>query len=84
MSDIPYRVLIESDKTRQLGAALLDHELVFSVTVDNHKLHVETSDLTGLGSLISGLAHQLDTRLSLFAPEDESLESVFRYLVGGR
>ncbi|MEA2001170.1 MAG: ABC transporter ATP-binding protein [Actinomycetota bacterium] len=84
MSDIPYRVLIESDKSRQLGAALLEHDLVFGVTVDNQRLHIETSDLTGLGSLIAGLAHDLDVRLSRFAPEDESLESVFRYLVGGR
>jgi ABC-2 type transport system ATP-binding protein len=84
MSDIPYRVLIESDNPRPLGAALLDHEAVFSVTVDQQKLHVETSDLPGLGTIIAGLARDMDTRLSRFAPEDESLESVFRYLVGGR
>ena len=84
MSDIPYRVVIECDKTRKLGAALLDHEGVFSVTVDEYSLHIETSDLTGLGSIIAGLAVTHDVRLSRFAPEDESLESVFRYLVGGR
>ncbi|MCP4309091.1 MAG: ABC transporter ATP-binding protein [bacterium] len=84
MSDIPYRVVIECDKTRTLGAALLDHEGVFSVTVDERSLHIETSDLAGLGSIIAGLAVTHDVRLSRFAPEDESLESVFRYLVGGR
>ena len=84
MSDIPYRVVIECDKTRKLGAALLNHEGVFSVTVDERSLHIETSDLAGLGSIIAGLAVAHDVRLSRFAPEDESLESVFRYLVGGR
>lgn len=84
MSDIPYRVLIECDKTRRLGAALLDNEAVFGVTVDGNKIHIETSDLAGLGAIIAGLAVDLDVRLSRFAPEDESLESVFRYLVGGR
>lgn len=84
MSHIPYRVVVECDATRKLGAALLDHEAVFSVTVDGDRIHVETSDLSGLGGMIAILARDLDIRLSQFAPEDESLESVFRYLVGGR
>lgn len=84
MSDIPYRVLIESDKSRVLAAALIDHDAVFSVTVDGVALHVETSDLAGLGSAIARVARGLDVRLAKFAPEDESLESVFRYLVRGR
>ena len=84
MSDIPYRVVIECDKTRQLGAALLSNSGVFSVTVEEQVLHIETSDLSGLGSIIASLAVEHDVRLSRFAPEDESLESVFRYLVGRR
>ena len=84
MSDIPFRVVIECDRPRHLGAALLDNEAVFSVSVDNHRIHVETSDLAGLGRIIAGLARDIDTRLARFAPEDESLESVFRYLVGRR
>ena len=84
MSDIPYRVVIECDKTRELGAALLGHDGVDSVTIDDRGLHIETSDLAGLGGIIAGLAIELDVRLSRFAPEDESLESVFRYLVGRR
>jgi ABC-2 type transport system ATP-binding protein len=84
MSDIPYRVLIESDNPRRLGAALIDEDQVFSVTVDGQRLHVETADLAGLGGTIAQLTKDLDIRLARFAPEDESLESVFRYLVGGR
>jgi ABC-2 type transport system ATP-binding protein len=84
MSDIPYRVLIESDESRNLAAALIDHDAIFSVTVDGTALHVETSDLAGLGSVIARVARDLDVRLAKFAPEDESLESVFRYLVRGR
>ena len=84
MSDIPYRVVVECDRPRQLGAALLANDGVFSVSVDNQRIHVETSDLAGLGGTIAGLARDLDTRLSRFAPEDESLESVFRYLVARR
>ena len=85
MSDIPYRVLVECDKSRQLAAALLaDNVAVSSVTVDHDRIHLETTDLAALGSAISRQARDLDARLSKFAPVDESLESVFRYLVGGR
>jgi ABC-2 type transport system ATP-binding protein len=84
MSDIPYRVVVECDRPRQLGSALISNEGVLSVSVDSQRIHVETSDLAGLGKTIAGLARDIDTRLSRFAPEDESLESVFRYLVGRR
>lgn len=84
MSDIPYRVAIDCDRPRQLAAALLDNEAVGSVAVEPARIHVETSDLAGLGRVIARLAKQLDVRLSRFSPEDESLESVFRYLVGRR
>jgi len=84
MSDIPYRVAIDCDQPRRLGAALLDNETINSVSVETNRIHVETSDLAGLGKVIAGLARDIDTRLSRFSPEDESLESVFRYLVGRR
>ena len=62
-----------------MEAAQIDAEDVLRVAV-----HTVRNDLLGLGSLVEGLARDLDVRISRFAPEDESLESVFRYLVGGR
>ena len=48
-------------------------------------MHVETADLAGLGRSLPETARRLGIRIRLFEPEDESLESVFRYLVrGGR
>jgi ABC-2 type transport system ATP-binding protein len=84
MSDIPYRVLVECDKTRDFAAALLDNEAVSSVKIDRDRIHLETTDLAALGSAVTQQARDHDVRLSKFAPEDESLESVFRYLVGRR
>ncbi len=84
MTDIPYRVRLEADEPRRLAAALLESGAVESVTVRGHILTVETADLTGLGRSLPPLARSLGTRLSLFEPEDLSLESVFRYLVRGR
>jgi ABC-2 type transport system ATP-binding protein len=84
MSDIPFQVTVESDGSRRLGAALLDRPSVNGVTVAGDVLHVETSDLNDLGHQLLPLACDLDVRLTRFEPEDESLESVFRYLVHKR
>ena len=84
MSDIPYRVLVECDRTRDFAAALLDNAAVSSVTIDQNRIQLETTDLAALGTAVTRQAKDLDVRISKFAPQDESLESVFRYLVGRR
>jgi ABC-2 type transport system ATP-binding protein len=81
MSDIPYRVRIESDSTRVLAARLLEEALVHGVSVEDATLHVETSDLAILGRRVPAVAQEVDGRITSFQPEDASLESVFRYLV---
>ena len=84
MADIPYRVRIEVGDTRRMAALLLETDVVSSVAVSGSTLHVETSDLADLGRLVPRMAKQVDARLTAFEPEDESLESVFRYLVHRR
>jgi ABC-2 type transport system ATP-binding protein len=84
MTDIPYRVRLESDDARGLAAALVGSGAVGAVSVQGRVLTVETMDLSGLGRLVAPLARSRGMRLSLFEPEDLSLESVFRYLVRGR
>jgi ABC-2 type transport system ATP-binding protein len=84
MTDIPYRVRLEADDARRLAAALVGSEAVGAVGVQGRVLTVETGDLAGLGRIVAPLARSLGLRLSLFEPEDLSLESVFRYLVRGR
>lgn len=84
MSDIPYRVRVETDKSRVLAARLLEEALVHGVTVDDGTLHVETNDLAALGRRVPVVARDVDARILVFRPEDASLESVFRYLVGKR
>ncbi len=84
MTDIPYRVRLEADDPHRLGAALVESDMVGSVTLRGRMLTVETADLIGLGRSLAPLARSLGIRFSLFEPEDLSLESVFRYLVRGR
>jgi len=84
MADIPYRVRVETDHRRELAAALLKDSVVHGVRIADSGLVVETEDLARLGADLPGVARSVDARVTVFRPEDASLESVFRYLVRGR
>lgn len=84
MSDIPYRVRVETDDPRAIAGPLMGADCVSSVEIDGGVLHVETLDLTDLGRVVPDISRRTGTRLTAFEPEDESLESVFRYLVRPR
>ncbi len=84
MADIPYRVLVAADDPRALAARLVDSPAVTGVSFDERGVHVETNDIRDLGARVPLLARELGVRLRGFIPEDDSLESVFRYLVHRR
>jgi len=84
MADIPYRVRVDVDRGRDLAAALLTDSIVHGVQVTDRGLVVETEDVTQLGVDLLPLAKDVDARVTMFRPEDASLESVFRYLVDSR
>lgn len=84
MSDIPYRVRIESDDPRSLAAPLMTVDHVSAVEIEGPLLHVETNDLAALGRSVPRVSRDTGVRVVAFEPEDESLESVFRYLVRRR
>ncbi|MEN8114620.1 MAG: ABC transporter ATP-binding protein [Actinomycetota bacterium] len=84
MSDIPYQVRVETDRSRVLAARLLEESLVHGVSVDDGTLIVETADLAALGRRVPVVARDAGAKLTMFQPQDASLESVFRYLVGKR
>jgi ABC-2 type transport system ATP-binding protein len=84
MTDIPYRVAIEASDLRALAQVIMADDGVEGVTLDGKKLHVETTDLPSLGVLVPTICRDHGIRLTSFRPEDESLESVFRYLVRRR
>jgi ABC-2 type transport system ATP-binding protein len=84
MSDIPYRVKVETDDPRAIAAPLMGVDHVSSVQVVGALLHIETNDLAALGRTIPEISRDTGSRVIAFEPEDESLESVFRYLVRRR
>ena len=84
MHDIPYVVRISTDAPRELGAALFASSAAVSVTGTDDGVSVSTNDITTLGKDTPRIAADIGARITGFRPQDQSLESVFRYLVEGR
>jgi ABC-2 type transport system ATP-binding protein len=84
MTDRPRQVFIECSDPRVLGSALMTTEGVIGVHVDGASLRVEASDAGALAMAIPLVAMEKGVAITSLFPADESLESVFRYLVGNR
>jgi ABC-2 type transport system ATP-binding protein len=84
MSDIPLQIRIDCDQSRRLAAKLMERDWVGGITVEGASLYVRSLDAEQLGRALPGLAKAMDVRITRVDPVDESLESVFRYLVEGR
>jgi ABC-2 type transport system ATP-binding protein len=86
MDDRPHRIAIMTSDPRRLAAHLLDAGVVDGARLgmETGELLVDTTTAADLRMQIAGLARDADVRLQAFRPLDDDLESVFRYLVGGR
>ena len=84
MTDKPRLVRIVSDQPRELASLLLRYEKVAGLRIDGQTIEVSTSDAGALAMALPGVARGAAIRVSQVLPADESLESVFRYLVEGR
>ena len=84
MSDTPRRVKIETTHPRRLASRLVEGTWVESIEIEDEALHVSTVDALALGTDIPAAAVEVGAHVTSVRPEDDSLESVFRYLVGGR
>jgi ABC-2 type transport system ATP-binding protein len=84
MTDKPRLVRIISDHPRDLGSLLLRNEKVAGLRIDGQTVEVSTSDAGALAMALPGAARDAGIRVRQILPADESLESVFRYLVEGK
>ena len=84
MTDKPRQVFVECDEARRLAAGLIEAEGVVALHVETGQLHIETNDAADLATRLPGLALEREVALTRVEPSDESLESVFRYLVENR
>ncbi len=81
MTDRPHTFTIHSTDNRRLAAALLGCDPVFGVELNGDLLTVRSADYAAFTRLIAGAAREIGVTLYEVRPTDESLESVFQYLV---
>jgi ABC-2 type transport system ATP-binding protein len=84
MTDRPHLYRLRSSDDRRLAAALIGDPCTTGVDLDGSALQVQVIDFERFSRLIPGLAREHGIRLLEVSPTDESLESVFSYLVGVR
>ena len=81
MTSRPHVFVVRTSDDRRLGANLLGRPAVTGVEVTGRGLQVRTSDYGAFTRELVPLARQEGIRLTELLPADESLESVFAYLV---
>ena len=81
MTDRPHRFTIRSTDDRALASALLAHPAIFGAELSDGMLAVRTADYGAFTRLVAPTARAAGIRLLEVAPTDDSLESVFSYLV---
>ncbi len=82
MTDRPHVFFVRSSDDRRLGSVLLSEPSVFGVELGGKGLQVRTSDFGQFTRRMPQLARAAGISLLELTPTDESLESVFAYLVG--
>jgi ABC-2 type transport system ATP-binding protein len=83
MTDRPHRYLVRSSDDRALAAALIADGCTSGIEFDaaERALRIQAVDFTRFTELLPRVARRHDIRLQEVSPSDESLESVFSYLV---
>jgi ABC-2 type transport system ATP-binding protein len=81
MTDRPHLYTITSSDNRVLASALVADGSTAGVTLDGETLSVQATEFLHFAELLPRVARDADVRLYEVSPADESLESVFSYLV---
>jgi ABC-2 type transport system ATP-binding protein len=82
LDERPYKVRIVADKPRSIAAALMQIDAVDSVSIDpDGAIVVLSRNVLALQQSVPRIAKELEIRLFRVEPLDESLESVFSYVV---
>ena len=81
MTDRPHTFTVQSSNNRRLAVALVADESVFGVELGDEQLTVRTSQFADFTRAAPRIAKAEGITLQELLPTDESLESVFSYLV---
>ncbi len=81
MTDRPHTFTVRSSDDRALASALLAEPTIAGAALDGGLLTVRTNDFGAFSRAVTGIARRHQISLHELLPTDESLESVFSYLV---
>jgi ABC-2 type transport system ATP-binding protein len=85
MDDRPLRVLVRTDRPRELAAVLIGTAGVRGVRLDGDDgIEIDASDPRSFAHVIAPTARDIGAQLVEVSPIDDNLESVFRYLIDRR
>jgi ABC-2 type transport system ATP-binding protein len=84
MTDRPHTFRIRSSDDRRLAAAFLAEPTVFGAELRDGVLTIRVAEFGGFTRIVARVARDAGVSLFEVAPTDDSLESVFAYLVSRR
>ena len=84
MTDRPHTFRVRSSDDRRLASAFLAEPAVFGAELRDDLLTVRVSEFSSFTRIVARVARESDVRLFEVTPTDDSLESVFDYLVSRR
>jgi ABC-2 type transport system ATP-binding protein len=81
MTDRPHTFRVRSSDDRRLAARLVEDPAVFGIDLTADRLSISSSDFGAFTRLLPRIARDASISLYEMLPTDDSLESVFAYLV---
>ena len=84
MTDRPHTFVVRSSDDRRLAAAFMSEPAVFGTELRDNRLTVRVAEFGGFTRCVARVARDAAVTLFEVAPTDDSLESVFAYLVSRR
>ena len=84
MTDRPHTFVVRSSDDRKLSSAFMSEPAVFGTELRDGRLTVRVAEFGGFTRAVARVARDAAVTLFEVAPTDDSLESVFAYLVSRR
>ena len=81
LDERPFKVRVLASKQREMAAALVANAAVVSVSLEDGAIDVLTRNIAQFQVAVARLAQETGSRLYRVEPLDDSLESVFTYVV---
>ena len=81
MTDRPHTFFVRASDNRRLASNLVADPAVYGVELIGDDLQVRTSEFAAFTRAVAGVARRAEVSIFEIRPTDESLESVFSYLV---